>query len=201
MKDERPARAEPSVPPGVPSAALEELADDMLEVLQRLGNLERQSQETAAAIAEMRRYLQEATNHHSRAVDGLRAEVNGDRRGIALKLIFEPVAAALDSLDMLRQGLDPASDGRAYGQLTAAAATLSNVLAALGFERFDAALGESFDPRRMQSFGHADGEPGVVLGILHPGYTASSTVVRPASVLTADPSAKAAPAVRNDSST
>ncbi|HEY6138665.1 MAG TPA: nucleotide exchange factor GrpE [Thermoanaerobaculia bacterium] len=169
------------------SAALDELADGMLDIVQRLANLERQSQESSAAIAELRRYTQDAVNHHSRTLEALRAEAAGERKLLALRSTFEPVASALDSLELLRQGLDGRSDQRAYGQLTAAAATLANVLTALGFERFDVAAGEPFDPNRMQCFGYAEGEPGLVLQALQPGYTAASIVVRPASVLIAAP--------------
>jgi molecular chaperone GrpE (heat shock protein) len=169
-------------------AAIEEIADGMLDILQRLANLERQWQESGTAIAELRRYTQDSANHHSRTLEALRAEVAGERKSLALRMIFEPVATALDSLEMLRQGLVSEADQHAHGQLTAAVATLANTLTALGFERFDVAAGERFDPNRMQCFGYAEGEPGLVLEALQPGYTAASVVVRPASVLIADPS-------------
>lgn len=175
---------------GSPHAAdLQELAEDMLDVLQRLGNLERQMQETVAGVSDLKRILEESAAQHSRALDAMRAEVTGDRRAIALRLLFEPVAAAIDSLELVARGLDSAVEQKAYGQVKAAAATLANVLLALGYQRFDVARGEPFDGARMQCFGYADGEPGVVLNVLQPGYSASNVVIRPARVLIADPAA------------
>lgn len=170
------------------SEALDELADDMLQVLQQLGAVERQGRDLAAGVAELTRSVREGAAQQTRAVDLVRAEVSGERRGASLRLIFEPVVSSLESLELFARGLDPAREQAAFAQITAAAATLSNLLLALGFERFDVARGQPFDPNRMQCLGYAAGEPGIVLDVLQPGYSTGGTVVRPARVLIADPS-------------
>jgi hypothetical protein len=170
-----------------PPIALEEIAEDMLDVLQRLGNLERGMQDAGAGIAGLRRALEETAIQQRKSLDTIRSEVVGDRRSLVLRLVFDPVAAAIDSLEMLGRGLDATREQAAYGQITAAAATLANVLLALGYQRFDTVAGEAFDPNRMQCFGYVAGDPGVVLEALHPGYSAANIVIRPARVLIADP--------------
>lgn len=170
------------------SDPLDELAEDMLQVLQQLGAVERQVRETAAGVADLRRAVHEGTAQQNRAIENVRAEVVGERRGMALRMVFEPVVSALESIELFARGLDPARDQAAFAQITAVAATLANLLLALGFERFDVARGDAFDPHRMQCFGYAAGPPGVVLDILQPGYATGGVVVRPARVLIADPS-------------
>jgi molecular chaperone GrpE (heat shock protein) len=163
-----------------PTPGLEEIAEDMLDVLQRLGNLER-------SVQELRRTVDESGSQQRRILDQIRSEVAGDRKSVATRVVFDQVAAALDSLELLGRGLDATRDQSAYAQVTAAVATLANVLLALGYQRFDISRGDPFDSNRMQCFGYAVGEQGVVLEALHPGYSSANIVIRPARVLIADP--------------
>ena len=182
MPDDEAARA---------ATDFQEVAEDMLDVLQRLGNLERKVQEAVNALGDLRRSMEESAAQQARMLEAVRAEISGERRAFATRALFEPVASALDSLELLARGLKGAREQAAQTQVRAAAATLANVILALGYQRFDVVRGEPFDGTRMQCFGYAEGEQGVVLSVVQPGYSASNVVIRPARVLIADPAARA----------
>jgi molecular chaperone GrpE (heat shock protein) len=121
----------------------------------------------------------------------VRNDLAESRKGLALRSVFDPTALALDQLEAIRRGFDPEKEQAIYGQVSAATSTLSNLLQSFGFTRFAPDLGAPFDPARMQCLGYAQGQPGVVLQVLRPGYLAGEMLVRPAGVLIADPERKA----------
>jgi molecular chaperone GrpE (heat shock protein) len=170
-----------------PDDALEEIAEDMVDVVRRLGKLERLAQETASMVTSMRDSFAEQSSYQYRLVEALRRDLESERRGLALRSLFEATAGALDQLEMVGKGFDPVQHQEAYGQVAAAVATLSNLIQSLGFTRFLPQVGEAFDPARMQCLGYTPGEPGMVLQVLRPGYLAGGTLVRPSGVLIADP--------------
>jgi molecular chaperone GrpE len=152
-------------------ATLEEIAEDMLDILERLNSIERQVRE------------------QGRAIETFRTEAWGQSRALSMRYLFDAVAPAIDTLQVLARGLDPAIGAGGYQQVISAAATLNIVLQTLGFQRFDAAAGDPFDPARMECLGYAEGLPGRVLEMIRQGYAAGEIVVRPAGVLIADPRA------------
>ena len=151
-------------------AALHELAQDMLDVIQRLNALESLMGQTL------------------RAVDTLRAELVGERRTFAVRALFDAAVRAVDTLEILSRSKEPSAEAVAM-QVNAARVTLSNLLQAIGFSRFDVPVGDVYEPARMQCFGYAEGPPGIVLEAVQPGYAAGALIVRPAGVLIADPTA------------
>lgn len=166
---------------------LEEIAEDLQDVILGMSRLEQQMQGTAAAVTVLQSAVAEHSSYQLRLVESLRSDLSGDRRGLALRSVFEPAAVALDQLEAVGKGFDPEKDQALYGQVAAAAATLSNLLQSLGFTRFAPDLGDRFDPTRMQCLGYAEGEPGVVLQVLRPGYFAGQILMRASGVLIADP--------------
>jgi len=181
--------------PGSPDA-LEEIAEDMVDVVQRLGRLERQAQETTASVAALQTSFAEHSSYQYKLGESLRRDLVGDRKGLALRAVFDPAAAALDQLEAICKGFDPERDRAAFGQVSAAVATLENLLQSLGFSRFAPQTGEAFDPARMQCLGYVEGDPGVVQQVLRRGYLAGDILVRAAGVLIANPdtaSERAAP--------
>jgi molecular chaperone GrpE (heat shock protein) len=174
------------------SDAIEEIAEDMVDIVQRLGKLERQMQESSASLASLHDVFAEHSSYQYKLVESVRRDLAGDRKALTLRALFDPAALALDQLEVIRKGFDPEKDQAVYGQVSAAAATLDNLLQSLGFTRFVPQPGDSFDPSRMQCLGYASGEIGVVLKVLRPGYLAGDSLVRPAGVLIADPEPKAA---------
>lgn len=170
-----------------PADALEEIAEDMEDVVHRLGRLERQAQETTASVTTLQSTFAEHSAYQYKIVESLRREVAGDRKGLAMRAVFDPTAAALDQLEAICRGFNPSKDQAAFGQVSAAIATLENLLQSLGYSRFTPDIGDSFDPGRMQCMGYVDGNAGVVLQVLRKGYLAGDILVRPAGVLIADP--------------
>jgi molecular chaperone GrpE (heat shock protein) len=150
----------------------QEIAEDMLNVLERLSAIERLVRDQA------------------RASEALRRDLVGAHRALAVRSVFDAVASALDSLESVRLGLGPDAPGRAHTQLGLAASVLNILLQTLGFERFDVVPGEQFLPDRMECLGYAEGEPGRVLEVVRAGYCTGELVVRPAGVLIADPAAR-----------
>jgi molecular chaperone GrpE (heat shock protein) len=166
--------------------ALHELAEDMLDVMQRLGTAEQLLHDTTAVLDRLTRLVEHGAAQQARSMEQLRQDLTGERRGLIVRGLFDSVVTALDSLEILARACE--SDGQPLGmQLQATCATLGNLLRSIGFSRFDVARGDTFQPARMQCFGYAEGPAGVVLEAVQPGYAASDTVVRPAGVLIADP--------------
>jgi molecular chaperone GrpE (heat shock protein) len=163
-----------------PGDQLRVLADSIARLEERQAGLERRVEEAVAAI-------KESGATAARALGAMQRDLVGERRGLATRVVFEAVVAALDSLAAMRDGLDGERDGRMLTQIRAVHGTLTNVLQALGFSRFEAEVGEPFDPARMEPLGYAEGARGVVLAAVRPGYLAENAVVRAAGVLIADP--------------
>lgn len=188
---EPPSETPPKRSSGSSPDAIEEIAEDMLDVIQRLGSVEQQVQQAVVVIASVNQAISDQSAYQHRLVEALRRDLLAERRAISYRFLFEPMVSALDSLEMIGRGFDPARDQRSYGQTQAAIGTLANLLQAIGFVRFEVQPGDRFDPARMQCLGYAEGEPGLVLQVLQPGYIGAGAVIRPAGVLIADPAPKA----------
>jgi molecular chaperone GrpE (heat shock protein) len=171
--DERPTPARRGVDT---AAALEELADDMLAVMQRLAQIE---QRQITLDEDVRGCASATTRSH----EVLRRDLIGEQNTLALRQFVNTVAPALDSLVAMHQGLDSRDDARMQAQLTGVIAILENVLLGMGFRVFLPAAGEPFDAVRMESVGDREGAPGMVAETVRPGYLAGSLVIRPAAVL------------------
>ena len=165
---------------------LQELVEDMVGIVQSLSRLEHQAAEFGANLSSFGHQLHTVADSQSRLQEEVRRELTSERRAFALRLIFEPIAGALDSLELIRKGLDPTASPEVFRQLSSAIAVVANLVQSLGFARFEPAIGESFDGNRMECFGYAEGNPGEVVGVLQPGYMAAGLVARPAGVLLAD---------------
>lgn len=168
------ARDAASPPRDATAQILEELAEDMLQLRERLDRLETSLRESVAGLA--------------RAVSAIHRDLLSERRALAARHAFDAVLPTLDSFRLMRQGLESAgTDADIRAQLTGVILALTQLLQGLGFAEFEAEVGEKFDPARMQCAGYAEGEAGVVLAAVQPGYRAHDIVVRPAGVLIADP--------------
>jgi molecular chaperone GrpE (heat shock protein) len=143
--------------------------------------------ELAARVTADAEAVQAALSAQRRAITELRRDLLSDRRSLAVASVFSAVAPALDSLRAVREGIDPDGGGALGLQTDAVASALRNLLQSLGYVSFEAAVGEPFAAQRMECLGHMDGEPGVVLATVRPGYAAGEVIVRPAGVLVAAP--------------
>src|SRR4051794_165924 len=85
------------------AAALEELADDMLGVMQRLEQIEQRQ----VTLDESVRALGSGA---TRSIDALRRDLIGEHRALSLRQFANAVGPALDSLITVRRGIDPRED-------------------------------------------------------------------------------------------
>jgi molecular chaperone GrpE (heat shock protein) len=166
---------------------LEELAEDMLGLHQRLAEIAHKQAALLAQTEQNERSVREQTYLHGRELDKLRRELLGERKALAALSTFSAISPLLDSLRAMHDNLDAGQDERMRVQLKALIQALTATLRGLGFSEFRAEVGEPFDPARMECVGYASGESGKVLAALSPGYCAQEAIVRPASVLLATP--------------
>jgi molecular chaperone GrpE (heat shock protein) len=167
---------------------LEEIAEDMVHLLERLRSMEQAQQELADRIENVGEQVSAQMTATRRTLNALRRDLLEENKAQASRHAFDAIVPVLDSMRALLNGLDADEDTKTIAQLGAVTSALSNLLQGLGYDVFDAALGEPFDPARMECLGFAEGEPQTVLEAVRPGYRAGDTVVRPAGVRIAEPS-------------
>jgi molecular chaperone GrpE (heat shock protein) len=173
-----------------------DLAEGVDALVERITSLEERQLGISRALEEVSKAVADAAASHRRTLAMLHRDLLGERKASAALEVFRAVVPALDSLDAMRAG-PPARRGRqVHLQLDAAASALRNLVLDLGYADFHAGVGEDFAPERMEALGYGEGAPGVVLAAVRPGYRCGDTVVRPAGVLIADPSAS--PSDRGD---
>ncbi len=200
-------------PDGLPSRdvhlddRLEELADDQLELMRSMEGLAIAQSALSRRIEELSHAMTQSTTSLSHSINHLRSELVSERRGLALKSIFDSLIEPYERLGAMAKGLaagvkqdseeapaketDKAADEpdrtAVQNQIQAVVMILQRAVRELGFEEYRPAVGEPFAPERMSCAGYAEGEPGVVLETVKTGYRAGDLVVMPAAVLIADP--------------
>lgn len=161
---------------------LNEIAEDMLQVLKDLKELQRRQAEIEARLEQ----LSQGHLATARELDNLRRDLLGERKALAAINVFKTIVPRLDSLRIMQRKL-PKKDSSTRQQLQGIMDALTLILQGLGYMEFKVQLKEPFDPERMECCGYADGPLGMVLGLERPGYLAQEQVVRPAGVLIANP--------------
>jgi molecular chaperone GrpE (heat shock protein) len=170
-------------------AALEEITEDSLEFLRRLASLEQAQAEVLARLNQIEQQSVSYSCAHADGLDQLRHELLADRRYLAGTGVLNAVSPWLEALRRLRSRADEDQGVDLPYQIDAVVDVVTAMLRDLGFGAFTVDIGEPFDPRRMTSAGYADGAPGIVLGVVAPGYQTGGTVVRPVQVLISPPEA------------
>jgi molecular chaperone GrpE (heat shock protein) len=167
--------------------ALEELADDLLHLLRRVQAVEQRQEEILARLDQLAQSVQQGLRALGQQTEGVARDLAGERRGLAMVGLFNATLPALESLDAMRGALDPDKDPVFHRQVAAVSDILSRLLRSLGLTEFRPDVGQPFDPWSMECRGFANGPPGVVLGVVRPGYRAAEQIVLPAAVRIADP--------------
>lgn len=166
------------------SEQLEEIAEDMLHLLERLRSLEQSQVSLLARFEEVVTGQRET----ARELRRVREELLGERKATAVLSLFAGLVQRVDSVRGMLRELDPKEDARTVGQLTAVDDILTLMIRGLGFAEFRPEWGDTFDPHRMECVGYVTGEPDIVLEVVRAGYEAGGTVARPAHVRIAEPS-------------
>jgi molecular chaperone GrpE (heat shock protein) len=165
----------------------EEIAEDMVHLLERLRSMEQVQQELAGRIERIGEQVSAEMTTTRRTLNAMRRDLLEENKAQATRHAFAAIVPVLDSMRALLDGFHSEEDTKFTAQLRAVISALSTLLQGLGYEHFDAAVGEPFDPTRMECLGFADGEPAIVLDAVRPGYRAGDSVVRPAGVWIAEP--------------
>ena len=190
------AAEDASTPPAAPPPGalrddvaehLEELAEDTVSLLRRMQALEESLAGIEKRVDEVLLGMDDLRVSHARALDALRRDSIGDRRHMAAVGVLDAMMAWMDAL--AAQGRRTGDEGspEAAQHTAVTLDLLAAMLRSMGFVPLEVAVGDPFDPARMQCVGYADGRPGVVLAIAGPGYSSDGATVRPARVLIANP--------------
>ena len=162
---------------------LEEIAKDMLTLMRRMSSVEEGQQTILGKLEGMQESWPQSVRTIAREVDTLRRDMVGDRKHTSATSIFNELIPMIDRLQTMRSSLDGDDDSRMLCQVDGVLKTLSACLRRLGCEEFVAQAGSPFDPSHMECEAHiCDGEPGVVLESVRPGYLFGEFVMRPAAV-------------------
>lgn len=168
------------------SAGLDELAEDMLDVLERMHEVSRGQQQLRGALVEGLTELGRAQRQQAVELDGLRRDLLGDHRARAHATAFDALHPAIDHIELVCASLDGHDDERRMA-LASTLSVLRRAVQTLGYRPFTPELGEPFDPTEMECLDYGDGDPGVVLAVLRPGYRANGMLARPCGVQIAEP--------------
>src|ERR1041384_3172996 len=183
----RPVREPPANLTERTAGLFEEIAEDMLELLRRVTNIERAQSDLALRLEQVETTLRDTSRQYASEVEKLQREFLGERKALSALSVFNAVVPMLDSLRVMRAQLHKSKQAPVRQQLDALIQTLSTTLRSLGFVEFEAIKNEPFDPARMECLGFASGRPGIVLNAICPGYRVQEVVVRPAGVMLSDP--------------
>jgi molecular chaperone GrpE (heat shock protein) len=166
---------------------LDEIADDMLQLMKRVQDIEASQKRLFTCFEELQSNLKQAIQSVARETDLMRREILGDRKHTATMNLYNEIIPLLERLRIMQRNMDEREDERTLHQLNSVNETLSASLRRLGCAEFQVNIGDAFDPARMECDGFMEeGESGIVLGVVRPGYLAGNTVIRPAGVLIAD---------------
>ena len=168
--------------PEDPELNLEEVAEDMVHVLERLQSMEQVQRELANRIESMEKHLSTEMTDTRRTLNSMRRDLLEDNKTQVSRHAFDAIVPVLDSMRALADGLGTDEDAKIMAQLRAVISALSNLMQGLGYEQFEAVVGEPFDPARMECLDFVEGEPKIVLQAVRPGYRFGQTVMRPAGV-------------------
>jgi molecular chaperone GrpE (heat shock protein) len=180
----------PATLSGYDHPSLETIGDHHIQqLLQRMQAMEATQTALAAQLVRLEAQVRQDTRATVVEVNALRTDLLGERKALSALGVFNGVVPRLDSLYAMRTALEGEPESSIYRQVDALIDSLTMMLRGLGFVDFTVAVGEPFDPVRMECSGYAQGQIGVVLEVTRMGYRVQTGVVRPVGVLIADPSA------------
>jgi molecular chaperone GrpE (heat shock protein) len=185
---------------------LEELTDEVAELRRHVRSLTRAQAELGERIEHGSNTMIGSLDMVARELARTRQDLVSERKGMALRSVFDAIIGPYQRLSAMHDALQPGSKSppgndvpvlsnerdALCNQIQAAAFVLRKAIRELGFEQFHAREGEPFDPQRMSACGFGEGVPGMVITPTKPGYRAGDLVALPAQVIIAKPSASAA---------
>jgi molecular chaperone GrpE (heat shock protein) len=184
----------------------EEVADDLLELLRQVQSLSAAQAELSTKVDALSAAMQDRSRSASREVTQIREDLLSERRGLALRSVFDKLIEPWERLRNMSEALArqpsapppkkfggksvsaaPSQEQIFRNQLQAVVSILGRALRELGCEEFTPAAGEPFDPHTMDCVAYAPGPQGVVIRCIKPGFRAGAATLSPAQVSIADP--------------
>lgn len=162
---------------------IEEIADDMLHLMEKIKKIELKQDEQAEKIERLCQIIQETRQEHTIELDKLRRDLIEERKALSVRSVFNSILPTLDSLRIMRSGLSPQKNKRLHAQLNAVTSSLTNIIQGLGFIEFEVTEGSTFNPSLMECLGYSKGNPDCVVQIVRPGYKIKDTIIRPCGVI------------------
>jgi molecular chaperone GrpE (heat shock protein) len=174
--DKRPARSDAGV--------MEEIADDLLELMKRMGQLESRLAAVAATVDALQQQAGASAHVQGVEIEKLKEALLSDRKEYIGRSTFNVVRPAFESLQDLKGGYEKQqADPEQIRHTQSLIDVLGGVIQMLGYQAFAPDPGQDFDPQTMECAGHADGVPGKIVRVERPGYRAGSVLVRPCAVV------------------
>ena len=167
--------------------AFQEIAEDLLDLLKRIKGLEESQSKLINRLDQLDATVRDGLRSQAMEVDQLRRDLLGEQSGMAVRMTAEAILPAIDKLRPLQTeaGKNRRRNEAYANQLDAALEALTGMLRSLGFTSYEPTINTPFDPTTMLCAGEAKGAPGVVLGVVQPGYRVQDLIFRPARVLLA----------------
>jgi len=181
LEKEKDSRAKPKEKDA--SEIVEEIADDMLHVLERIGALEEKINTNTAKIMELQESYARGFKSYGMELEKLKDALLSERKALRARSVLNAILPALETLQITRKAYKPQEDSAVVNQISALINMLRSTIQSLGFEPFEAQPGDAFDPFSMQCLDYAEGEEGKVVRTEKEGYKAGDTVVKPSGVV------------------
>ena len=168
---------------GLQKETLEEMADDMLHLLQRTAKIESSLNALHTLISKVSDTQER--NHREQLIETgkIKTELISERKAAIARATFNAVLPAIESLSLNMKALDSMEDGKIINQMQVVIDMLLGILQSLGFQSFSAGIGDTFDPLSMECFGYTEGEPGKVSAVECCGYRTDGGLAKPCRVL------------------
>ncbi len=162
---------------------LEELAEDLLILLQKVKTLEINQTAVIQQMQEMSRINQDQLHQHAYEMDKLRKDLLSERKALAARSTFNAILPNLDSLLILRTELPGGASHPAFMMLDAVISSLITITQTLGIQEYESAAGAAFDPQIMECLGQEEGPANLVIKTLRRGYKFGEQIFRPCGVI------------------
>lgn len=163
-------------------APFEEIAEDLVDVLERLHRVEAGQRDIVRRIDALDDLLRTTSKDQRRDLREFRREASGESRAMSALHVFRAVIPFVDQLEEMLPHLDSDEDSTTIAQLKAVRAALQNTLRDLGFTTFTPEVGAPFAPGSMECIGLPTDQDTTVKAVHRVGYSAGETVVRVATV-------------------
>jgi len=162
---------------------VEELADDMLHLIERVGPIEESLRTLVSAVGELQEAQARGLKSLGLEIEKLKEALFSDRKAFLAVSTLNALLPTLESLEIMQKAPQSGVSDPEGDHVSVLSAMLRNIIKGLGFTAFEAGPGEPFDPASMECLDFSPGEEGKVVRTIRAGYRAGETVVKPCGVV------------------